>query len=149
MAKPIPKLGVSKDNRQMHYATGAVIKRSGKYLLIDRAIPPFGFACPAGHIDEGETPKQALVREVEEEVGLKIEKFEKISEEELNWNRCSLGTDTHYWYLFSCEVSGEVKRSRGETKSAGWFSVEEIKKLKSEKKLEPVWEYWFEKIGVI
>jgi 8-oxo-dGTP pyrophosphatase MutT (NUDIX family) len=129
----------------MHYSVGALIKKDGKYLLIDRVQPPFGFAGIAGHIDEGENPEQALKREVEEESGLKIEKYKLLFEEELDWNWCSKGVGIHYWYLYECDVSGKIKENYTETKSIGWYSAEEIKKLK----LEPVWEYWFKKIKII
>ena len=138
------KTGKSKGDKPMHYSVGAIIRRGGKLLMIDRNIPPFGFACVAGHIDEGETAEDAVVREVLEESGLKVERCEKIAEEELDWNRCSKGVDAHHWYLFECEVSGQ-ERMNEESKSIGWFSLDEIKKLE----LEPVWKYWFEKLGVI
>jgi len=141
----IPKQGKGRDGKLMHYSVGALIKKDGKYLLIDRVQPPFGFAGIAGHIDEGENPEQALKREVEEESGLKIEKYKLLFEEELDWNWCSKGVGIHYWYLYECDVSGKIKENYTETKSIGWYSAEEIKKLK----LEPVWEYWFKKIKII
>ena len=52
MAKP--KEGKTKDGTPMHFSVGALIERDGQYLLIDRAVPPFGFAGVAGHIDDGE-----------------------------------------------------------------------------------------------
>lgn len=129
----------------MHFSAGAVIRKDGKCLLIDRFIEPFGFAGVAGHIDENETPEQALIREVEEESGLLIKSKKLLLEEELDWNRCSKGVGTHYWYLFECGVEGELKKSEREAKSIGWFDAEEIKSLK----LEPVWEYWFKKLSVV
>ncbi|MBT4122277.1 NUDIX hydrolase [bacterium] len=143
MAKPKPSK--NKDGKLMHYTAGALIKRGDKYLLIDRVKPPLGFAGVAGHIDEGEDETQALKREVEEESGLKVDDYKILFEEELNWNWCSKGADSHYWYLFECDVSGEIKQNYNETKSIGWYTVDEIKKLK----LEPVWEYWFKKLKII
>lgn len=153
-AEPIPKLGVSKDGKPMHYAVGALIEHNGKYLLIDRVNVPLGFAGLAGHVDKGETPEQALVREVEEEGKLKVERHELIAEklfdyEGLGWGKCVKGVGFHYWYLYRCRVSGEPELDTHEAKSIGWFSVAEIKRLAAEKKMEPVWEYWFEKIGLI
>ena len=55
-----PKQGKSKDGKLMHYSVGALIKKDGKYLLIDRVKPPLGFAGIAGHIDEGEDEIKAL-----------------------------------------------------------------------------------------
>lgn len=113
--------------------------------MIDRAIPPFGFAGLAGHIDPGETESQALKREVEEESGLKIEKCKPLFAEMVSWNWCSKGIKGHFWHLFECEVSGEMETNPREVKAIGWYTPQEIKKLK----LEPVWEYWFKKLGVI
>lgn len=140
-----PKEGLSSKGAPMHYSVGALIKKDNKYLLIDRATPPFGFAGPAGHINEGEDVAEALKRETKEETGLKIEDCKLLFEEELDWNWCSAGIQVHYWYLYECKAAGKFSRDVRETKSIGWYSVEEIKKLK----LEPVWRYWFEKLGVL
>lgn len=139
------KQGKSKNGKLMHYSVGALIKKDNKYLLIDRLKPPLGFAGLAGHIDKDEDEIQALKREIKEESGLKIDSYKVLFEEELDWNWCSKGAGVHYWYLFECNVSGEIKKSYIETKSIGWYIIDEIKKLK----LEPVWEYWFKKLKII
>lgn len=141
----ILKVGLSIKKKEMHYSVGALIKRDGKFLLIDRAKPPFGFAGLAGHVDEGETEAEALLREVEEESGLKVEEYKLLFEEEVGWNVCNKGVTGHFWYLFKCEASGEIRKDEYEEKSIGWYSEEEIAKLK----LEPVWEYWFRKLRII
>ena len=141
----IPKVGKSQDGREMHYSVGAVIKRDDKYLLVERAIYPPGFAGLAGHVDDGETEVDALIREVKEESGLDVVKYKKLLEEEVDWNECSRGIGVHYWYLFECETTGEPKRNERESRSIDWYSPKEIKELN----LEPVWKYWFEKLGII
>ncbi len=141
----IPKKGETRDGKLMHFSAGVLIEQDGKYLLIDRTTPPFGFAGVAGHIDEGEDERQAAMREVKEETGLEASDTRLLFKEELDWNWCNKGVDSHYWYLFECSVSGEIKRSEREAKSVGWYSKDEIKTLK----LEPVWEYWFKKLNII
>jgi ADP-ribose pyrophosphatase YjhB (NUDIX family) len=143
--EPKPKTGKTPDGKMMHFFVGALIERDGKYLLIDRGAPPYGFAGVAGHVDEGENEKQAIIREVKEEVGLDVKTAELLFEEELDWNWCGRGITSHYWYVFHCSATGEVEREKIETKSAGWYTKEEIKNLK----LEPAWEYWFKKIGIL
>ena len=103
-----PKLGRSKKGRDMHYSVGALIEKDGKDLLIDRADPPYGFAGIAGHIDEGESEIEALIREVREESGLKVVNYKLLFEEQLDLNWCSKGVGIHYWYLFKCEVAGKI-----------------------------------------
>lgn len=141
----LPKEGIAKDGRKLHYSVGAVIVENGRYLLIDRRSPPFGFAGVAGHIDEGETSEEALKREIKEESGLDVFDKKMLFEEEIPWNWCSKGVGVHHWYLFGCDVAGTIKKNIEETKSIGWFTLEQIKELK----LEPVWEYWFKKLHLI
>lgn len=143
MAKP--KIKHTADGEIWHYSVGAVIADKGEYLLIDRKTPPLGFAGIAGHIDEGETPEQAIVREIREESGLEVKTAKLIGEEDLDWNWCNKGINHHHWYLFECEIVGKIDRNTTETKSIDWYSKTQIEKLK----LEPAWQYWFKKIGVI
>lgn len=140
-----PKEKLNSKGVLMHFSVGAVIKSKGKYLLIERNIEPLGFAGIAGHINEGETPEQALYRKVLEESSLKIKSSVLIFEEEVEWNWCRVGVKSHYWYLYQCEVEGKPKNNPEASKSIDWYAPGEIKKLK----LEPVWKYWFEKLGVL
>lgn len=139
------KEGLSSKKKNMHYSVGAIIEKEGKYLLIDRANPPFGFAGIAGHIDEGEDAKEALKRELKEESGLDLVSATLLFEEECTDNMCSKGVSIHYWYLYRCVVSGTVKRNMRETKSIGWYTKKEIKTLA----LEPIWKYWFKKVKIL
>ena len=139
------KVDIASNGQELHYSVGALIERDGKYLMIDRTNPPFGFAGIGGHIDEGENPEDAIVREVEEESGLKVKSFEQIGEEEILWNFCKSGTPVHYWRLYKCDTEGEVKGQVEEMKSIKWYTKEELEKLP----LEPAWRYWFEKIGIV
>ncbi len=142
------KEGTASNGELLHYSVGAVIKKDDKYLLIDRVSPPYGFAGLAGHVDEGESGDDTITREVTEESGLKILFYKLLFEEEILWNYCrgvNRGATAHKWCLYECEVEGEVIQDKEETKSIGWYSIEEIKKLN----LEPVWKYWFEKLKII
>ena len=55
--------------RQVHYqAAGGVVVHDGKVLLLDR--PSRGeVRLPKGHIEQGESPQAAALREVQEETG--------------------------------------------------------------------------------
>ena len=140
------------NGKTIHLSVGAVIRNAeGKILMIDRLKTPFGFACPAGHIDEGEAPDTALIREVLEETGLKVTSFKQY---QINYSLddfsdspqepCSRGINFHMWYVYEVEAEGEGELifKEDEVKSIGWYSIDEIKELK----LESVWEYWLKKI---
>ncbi len=145
LKRPEPKSATSSDGRPMHFSVGALISRNGKYLLIDRVNVPYGYAGLAGHVDEGETPDSALLREVAEESGLAVTSRTLLFEEEIRDNVCSRGIPVHYFYLYVCETEGEPKLDPEEAHSIGWYSAAELRTLP----LEPVWEHWFKKIGVI
>lgn len=129
----------------IHHGVSAVIRRNGKYLLIDRAIKPFGYGCISGHMYEEEEAVDALVREVREEAGLKVISQELIFKGKLKSRGCSYGKIPHYCYIFECEVEGEPNRNPREVKSIGWYSEDEIKNLK----LEPLWRFYFRKMKII
>jgi ADP-ribose pyrophosphatase YjhB (NUDIX family) len=125
----------------------------GNILMIYRRYEPRGWACPAGHIEEGEHVQGALIKEFNEEVGLKVVGMEQLFHENVPWNNCHRsGGYGHEWWVFKAFCLGEVQVGEEETvidsktgKSWGWFSREEIQRLE----LEPVWRYWFEKLGYI
>ncbi len=56
-------------------AVGAVLLDAGRILLVQRVFnPEKGRWClPAGYLDAGETPEQAVAREVHEETGLHVD----------------------------------------------------------------------------
>lgn len=142
---PDPKVGKAKDGRVMHYVSGAIIWKNGKILMEDRTKIPLGWACPAGHIDEGETPEQAVDREIFEETGLKIIKRKLLHQEEVPWHNCKRGIGVHYDHIFQAETTGKELKESEEWKALKWFSPKELEKLA----LEPIWGYYLSKLGII
>lgn len=60
-------------NKQKIVRTADVIATyRGKIVLIERLKFPLGLALPGGHIDPGEHPKEAAIREFTEETGLTL-----------------------------------------------------------------------------
>lgn len=147
-------------------SVGMIIKRGDKTLLIERKKPPFGFAPPAGHVDDKGSFENAAKEEVEEEVGLTSKKIALLTEGRKE-NPCRReGGAWHYWRIYQVEAEGEINRSEDETKQAGWFSNGQIKTLakRTEKFLignispekwqespgiEPVWCDWFRELGIL
>lgn len=114
--------------------------------MLDRANFPFGWACPAGHVDEGEEPREAMIREVKEETGLEVLKYKQILNEFIEWNECAKGVRGHDWYVFEVsEWRGELKTDQKEAKDIAWIDPTDLKNLN----LEPVWEHWFKKLKYI
>lgn len=110
-------------------SVGIIIRKDDKVLLIERKKPPFGFAPPAGHVDDHGSFEQAAKDEVYEEVGLTVVGL-KLVDERKRENYCRRkGGTWHQWKLYEAEVEGELDPSRDETKQAGWYSKEQIEGL--------------------
>jgi len=147
-------------------SVGMIIRQGDEILLIERKKPPFGFAPPAGHVDNKGSFDNAVKEEVEEEVGLTSREIKLIAEGRKE-NPCRReGGTWHYWKIYQVETDGDIRRSEDETKQAGWFSVDQISSLaqKTQKYLagkipeeeweqspglEPVWLEWFKELGIL
>lgn len=130
----------------IHHGIGAVIEKNGRYLLIDRKTKPKGYGCISEHINDGETPEEALIRGVYEEANLKVLKYEKLWDGMIKNRECKYGDAWHYCHIYKCDILGKVNGlDNEEVKSIKWYNKEEIKQLK----LEPLWKFFFKKMGVI
>lgn len=132
-----------------HKSVGIFVWRQGKLLLIERARPPYGFAVPAGHVDQDASYESAARRELKEETGLEATSLKLLIDGRKD-NPCRRDGGTwHYWKLYSAEAIGEMARSIDETKSAIWASKDEVQKLADDSKLEPVMAEWFKQLNII
>lgn len=128
----------------MHRSVAAVIRKNGKILMLDRVNLPFGWACPAGHIEENENPEDALRRETKEEVGIDVKKYNLLNHEFIEWNECKQGVKGHDFFVYDIlEWTGEIKNNF-ESKGSKWISKDETKGIK----LEPTWDYFIKKLDL-
>ena len=100
----------------------AVIKSEDKILATQRGYGDFkgGWEFPGGKIEEGETPQQALVREIKEELDITIRVRNLIDTVEYDYPTFHLSMKC-YW----CEVeSGEVVLKEHE--AARWLDKENL-----------------------
>ena len=117
-------------------AGGLVIDFSGtKGLLIgrydqkDASRERLLWSLPKGHIEEGETPEEAAIREVAEETGINSEISRELGVIDF-WFMAG-GKRIHktvHHYLFK-EVGGTLTPQESEVDEARWFPLEEIVEL--------------------
>ena len=113
------------------------IIHNGKVLLIHHK--KLNLWLPVGgHIDKDETPDDALLREIKEEVGLDVEIIGKspvplIGNAKKNLslpfhtNLHSVGDHDHYCLFFICRpLNQNVELKLDEINSAEWFTKEEL-----------------------
>lgn len=146
---------------------GMIIKDGeGRYLLIERMKYPKGFACPAGHLEEGESFEQAATRELKEEVGLDAVSLAELLHKTTQ-NPCRRpGGSWHEWKVYGIEVKGDVTLEPTEAKKYAWLSQDEIRQLaertalyekgsvsedewNARPGLEAVWRDFFKELGII
>ena len=149
-----------------HKSVGILVWQNDKILLIKRKKPPFGFAPPAGHVDDDISFENAAKRELQEEVGLTTKSIELLIEGRKD-NPCRRnGGNWHYWKIYKAVTSGEIKRSEEETKQAKFVNKDLLLKLveKTERYirkeisngewermpgLELVWHNWLKELKII
>ena len=110
-----------------------------KYLLIQEAYATVRglWNIPAGHVDDGETPMAAAIREAAEETGIVVT---LVSDKP---------THTHFnsdknkqYFAFKAElVGGVLKVNPSEILDASWFSIEEIHQMNKDHKIREPWIY--------
>ena len=105
------------------------ITRHTEILLIQRGNNPFKdhWALPGGFVDENEDLSKAVVRELEEETGLKDIKFEQLHTFGKP-GRDPRGHMISVAYIGWCQNNSTVKGS-DDAKDAQWFAIEQLPAL--------------------
>ena len=110
---------------------GCFCEWNGKILYLKRhADKPYGqtWGLPAGKIEAGEKPRQAAVREVEEEVGITLnpEKLEDVATVYLEAGGLRY---TFYAFRVGLEKAPRIQLAPQEHTEAKWLTVEEALNL--------------------
>ncbi len=114
-------------------SVAAVIRDDTGRILLQEKATGEGWSLPAGTIEVGETPQQAVIREVEEETGLIVvvkRIIEVFGGKEFRYTYPN-GDEVEYVVtLFLCEPTGKSTRSLdAETKSTRYFAKEDMPSL--------------------
>lgn len=91
-----------------------LVNKQGNILLTQRRDVPV-WVIPGGHLEKGETPKDAVIRELYEETGIKVNDATLIA-------KYCIGNTTKK-FLFSCQMSDNptIKKSF-EVRNARWVN---------------------------
>lgn len=100
-------------------AIGIVFDQGNEQVLLVKRCDVPVWVFPGGGIEEGESPEEAVVREVREETGLSVEISRKIGEY-TPINRLS-----NYTHVFECRVIDGDLSTGEETRNLGFFPFRE------------------------
>ncbi len=111
-----------------HVVVGIISKDTpeGKKYLLMSSITNFGkytgfYYPPGGHLEENENEKDALIREVKEELNVSVKPIKKVVE-----SPGDVPNQITHWWI--CEANIEnFKTQKEEVSDIGWFSENEIK----------------------
>lgn len=125
------------ENADRDFVAGAFVVREGKVLFLNHK--KYGiWLQPGGHVEPGETPDEAAVRETREETGLEVEVVGEEEEFE-NFNAVDLpnpfNVNLHeieegHWHLdfqYIVEIVGETEEYEYDDEDMKWLSKEDLK----------------------
>ena len=105
-------------------AVGAVIVSNGKVLMVKRGRDPYKgtWMFPAGFVDYGEHPDDTLIREVEEESGLRAIEYQYFALLQTLDDPRSPGHFSIFYQVTNYD--GElINHDIAENKNIGWFPI--------------------------
>ncbi|MGA1327900.1 MAG: NUDIX hydrolase [Rubrivivax sp.] len=109
----------------------AVIERDGRFLLIEEHTPEgLRLNNPAGHLEQGETPLEAVCREALEETGRIFEPQHLLGAYLARFQRASTGEDVTYLRLAYAGSCGEPIAGRALDQGIVrtlWMSADEVR----------------------
>lgn len=140
-----------------------------RYLLFQRMTAPIGIAPCAGHVDDHGSATNAAIAEVDEELGLSVERLDEVWR---GWlpNRCRRASGPrgigHAWTIYTATATGRLSPSRREAAAPRLASGTDIAELAARTLaygreeighasfaarpgLEPVWIVWFSRMGIL
>jgi ADP-ribose pyrophosphatase YjhB (NUDIX family) len=99
-------------------AAAIIFDAGGRVLLLNHVLRPLsGWGLPGGFVEHGESPEDAIRREIREETGLDMEK--------LTMHRVRV-IGGHVEILFTARAIGEAKVLSREILELGWFADGEM-----------------------
>ncbi|MFH0780306.1 MAG: NUDIX domain-containing protein [Parcubacteria group bacterium] len=137
-----------------------IYNSKGEILLQLRAtdkllFPDMWDIAVAGHVAAGEDPAISALRELEEEIGLKVKKedlqFDKVIKVEEIYKKID-NKEFNYVYFLKFDGSiDELKKQDEEVQELKFMPIEELEtELKNNyKKFTPHGQYWFDAIGEV
>lgn len=138
---------------KMEFSAGGIVYRKINHqfefaIILD---PYNEWTFPKGHIEKGEKPEAAALREIQEEIGLSKLKIIKLLEKTDYWFKFEEKLIHKYVYFYLIEVTGdeELVRQVSEVQAAEWVNENDIMaKIGYPKQNHILLSYAFNELGI-
>lgn len=127
----------SLNNEKVHKTVALLIVNDDEVLLIEKSDQFYDskYSVVAGHINNNETIKDALIREVNEEISLNITTPNFLIPIKGVNEACRYGVHLHDWYVFIHYIDDkeiEFELDKEEIKSTKWVKLSELESMKDD-----------------
>ena len=122
----------------MGYAVKCILVKGNQFLLVKHIKDNDDlWIFPGGKLNENESPEDCVKREMLEEMGLVIEKYESIGEMQNIWKERD-----DLLYLFVCQVTDDkITINKKEIREFAWFPGDKLPPLgPTSTKILKIWE---------
>lgn len=127
-------------NKVSHLGAYGLIIKNKQIVLIKKANGPYKgkLDLPGGTIEFGETPEQALMREIKEEVGIEIKKYSLFDGNStvVTWRHNDIPEQLHHIGFFykiesydnKIKNEIEITKQNDDSLGANFYNINELKK---------------------
>ncbi|MCC3705556.1 NUDIX hydrolase [Rouxiella badensis] len=128
-------VGETSNGIPFHITVAMLFIYDGKILVIKKSDPAYDhkYSVVAGHLENGESPRSALLREVKEELGMTLIDFKFLSKEIGVKDLCRYGLNLHDWYIFYSDGYidiDSIEFDSSEIESVEWISLHELNNIR-------------------
>ncbi|MDO0821300.1 NUDIX hydrolase [Desulfosporosinus nitroreducens] len=123
------------ENELFHISVGMLFVKDDKMLMIKKKKSPYlnKISIVAGHLENGETPFNAIKREVKEELNITVDKYKLIKENfYIPGDICRYDASNHLWFVFVCEDNideNTLKPDSTEIEEILWVDLKSLSDL--------------------
>lgn len=130
-------LKIKTEKVEFHGRTCGIIKQGNNFLIMRVDNTPY-YHMPGGHIEIGEDSKQAIIREIKEEIGCDVQELNLFATQENFWtknNKTCHGIEFYYIikpkYELEIRDYQRIEDDKGEEKLLDfkWVTAEELKNI--------------------
>ena len=137
---------MSDDHFRGRIAQKALLVRSGK-VLVTRDSRDNKFELPGGRLDNGEEPKEGMLREIREELGVQAQ-IEEIFDIRTAWHARDEETMIFIYYVLSMvDETAAFTPDPLEVAQMQWVDAESVNDLKYFEQFEEVLESYFKQLA--